>query len=200
MNILYYLDYFPKLSESFILNEIYYLTQQGHNVAVFSLNEGGTDLDHEELEDIEIELAYAKQPSAMSLPSVLAKSLFDDRPSYATEFDRIKHRVGTRFLVKQCLDFVDSLGYDIDHVHTHFARWNKLPAARVADAVGASSSMTTHAYDLYASPGEDALNTTCDAFDSIFTISEYNERFINVEIDPDANVEVVRMGIRQTTI
>lgn len=196
MNILYYLDYFPKLSESFILNEIYYLTQQGHNVAVFSLNEPETDLDHEELDDIEVDLAYAKQPSAMSIPTVLSKSLFDDRPSYATEFDQVKHRIGTRFLVKQCLDFVDSLGDEIDHVHTHFARWNKLPAARVADAVGASSSMTTHAYDLYASPDEEALKTTCDAFDSVFTISEYNERFISVEIDPDANVEVVRMGIR----
>ena len=196
MNIMYYLDYFPKLSESFILNEIYYLTQQGHNVAVFSLNEPETDLDHEELDDIDVDLTYAEQPSATSLPSILAKSLFDDRPSYTTEFGRIKHRVGTRFLTKQCLDFVDSLEYGIDHVHTHFIRWNKLPAARVADAVGASSSVTTHAYDLYASPDEGALKTTCDAFDSVFTISEYNEQFINVEIDPDANVEVVRMGIR----
>lgn len=196
MNILYYLDYFPKLSESFILNEIYYLTQQGHNVAVFSLNEPETDLDHEELDEVDINLTYAEQPSATSLPTILVKNLFEDRVLYATEFDRIQHRVGTRFLAKQCLDFIESLEYEVDHVHTHFVRWNKLPAARVADAVGASSSVTTHAYDLYASPDEEALKTTCDAFDSVFTISEYNERFINVEIDPDANVEVVRMGIR----
>ena len=196
MNVLYYLDYFPKLSESFILNEIYYLTQQGHEVAVFSLNKPETDLDHEELDDIEVDLQYAEQPSATSLPSVLTRSLFDTRPAYDTKFDQIRHRVGTRFLAKQCLDFVDSLEYEIDHIHTHFARWNKLPAARVADAVDASSSMTTHAYDLYASPSKEALRTTCDAFDSVLTISEYNKQFINVEINPDANVEVVRMGVR----
>jgi len=196
MNILYYLDYFPKISESFILNEIYYLIQQGHQVAVFSLNKPETNLNHEELNDIEVDLLYAKQPSTKSLTSILTKSLFDSRPLYEAEFDHFKHRVGTRFLAKQFLDFTDSLEYEIDHIHTHFARWNKLPAARVADAIGASSSMTTHAYDLYASPNEEALKTTCDAFDSVLTISKYNERFINVEIDPDADVEVVRMGIR----
>ena len=40
------------------------------------------------------------------------------------------------------------------------------------------------------------LKTVCDSFDTILTISEYNERFLNVEVDPDAEVEVVRMGIR----
>jgi glycosyltransferase involved in cell wall biosynthesis len=196
MNILYYLDYFPKLSESFILNEIYYLTGQGHNVAVFSLNKPDQNLSHEELDEIDVDIAYASQPSPRYLSSILGKSIFDENLSYVSGFSSIKHRIGCRFLSKQCLEFVDSLGYEIDHVHSHFARWNKVPATLVADTIGASSSLTTHAYDLYASPDENVLKTTCDAFDSVFTISEYNAQFINVEIDPDANVEVIRMGVR----
>jgi len=195
MNILYYLDYFPKLSESFILNEIYYLTQQGHRVAVFSLNKPDIDLSHDELDDIDVDLAYANDPSPTSVAKVLAESAFDGT-DYETELSTLKQRIGSRFLAKQCLNFVNSLAYDIEHVHSHFARWNKIPAALVSDNIGASSSLTTHAYDLYASPDEHSLNVTCNAFDSIFTISEYNRRFIDVEIDPDANVQVVRMGIR----
>ncbi|WP_255192173.1 glycosyltransferase [Natronobeatus ordinarius] len=196
MNVLYYLDWFPKLSQSFVLNEIHYLVQNGHNVAVFSLNEPDTDVEHDELNDIDIEVAYADEPSVTSVPKTLSRSIVDDRVSYEPFFRRPRRRFGTRYLTKQCLDFIETLPYDIDHVHSHFARWNKIPAALVADAGGATSSLTTHAYDLYASPDEEALKITCDVFDSVFTISEYNKRFIDAEIDPDATVEVVRMGIR----
>ncbi|WIV66370.1 glycosyltransferase [Natrialbaceae archaeon AArc-T1-2] len=196
MNVLYYLDWFPKLSQSFVLNEIHYLVQNGHNVAVFSLNEPDTDVEHDELNDIDIEVVYADEPSVTSVPKTLSRSIVDDRVSYEPFFRRPRRRFGTRYLTKQCLDFIETLPYDIDHVHSHFARWNKIPAALVADAGGATSSLTTHAYDLYASPDEEALKFTCDAFDSVFTISEYNKQFIDAEIDPDATVEVVRMGIR----
>lgn len=196
MNILYYLDWFPKLSQSFVLNEIHYLAQNEHNVAVFSLNEPDTDVEHDELNEIDIEVVYSDKPSVTSVPKTLARSIADSRVSYEPFFHSPRQRFGTRFLTKQCLDFIEKLPYSIDHIHSHFARWNKVPAALVADAIGATSSLTTHAYDLYASPDEEVLKITCDSFDSVFTISEYNKRFIDVEIDPDATVEVVRMGIR----
>ncbi|WP_418281965.1 glycosyltransferase [Halorubrum sp. DTA98] len=196
MNVLYYLDWFPKLSQSFILNEIYYLSKRGHNVAVFSLNRPDTNVEHDELDDIDIDIAYADAPSITSVPRTLVGSLFDDRSSYESPVSGPKRRLGTRFLTKQCLDFVDTLEYDLDHVHAHFLRWNKIPAATVAKDLGVTSSLTTHAYDLYASPDETTLKTVCDSFDTILTISEYNERFLNVEVNPDAEVKVVRMGLR----
>jgi len=196
VNVLYYLDWFPKLSQSFILNEIYYLSKRGHNVAVFSLNRPDTDVQHDELDEIDIDVAYADAPSVTSVPRALVGSLFDNRSSYESAVSGPKRRLGTRFLTKQCLDFADTLEYDIDHVHAHFLRWNKIPAVTVARDLGITSSLTTHAYDLYASPDETTLKTVCDSFDTILTISEYNERFLNVEVDPDAEVEVVRMGIR----
>lgn len=196
MNVLYYLDWFPKLSQSFVLNEIYYLVENGHNVAVFSLNEPDTDIKHNELNDINIKLAYADKPSISSVPSTLIQSVFDSRVSYEPFFRQPRRRLGTRFLTKQCLDFIDTLPYDLNHIHSHFARWNKIPASLAADAVGASSSLTTHAYDLFASPDKGALEATCDAFNSVFTISEYNKRFIETEVNPDTTVEVVRMGIQ----
>lgn len=196
MNVLYYLDFFPKLSESFILNEIYYLTQHGHKVAVFSMNESETDLSHEELDEIDVDVGYPSVPSAVSVPRELFWSVFDDRSSYSSHFHDFRRKIGTRFLIKQVHDFLDTLEYDINHVHAHFARWNKLPAAVVADDIGITSTLTTHAYDLYASPDEEMLKTVCDAFDTILTISEYNESYLRVEIDPDADIEVVRMGIR----
>jgi len=196
VNVLYYLDWFPKLSQSFILNEIYYLSKRGHNVAVFSINQPDTNVEHDELDEINIDIAYADEPSVASVSQDLVGSLFDDRSSYESSVSGPKRRLGTRFLTKQCLDFIDTLEYKFDHVHAHFLRWNKIPAATVAKDLGITSSLTTHAYDLYASPDETTLKTVCDSFDTILAISEYNKRFLNVEVDPDAEVEVVRMGIR----
>lgn len=196
MNVLYYLDWFPKLSQSFILNEIYYLSQQGHNVAVFALNEPDADVEHAELNEIDIDVGYADPVSVRSVPRSLFDSVFDERTSAEWDLTDPKRTFGVRFLMKQCVEFIDTLEYDVDHVHAHFLRWNKIPAVRIASELGVSSSLTTHAYDLYASPDEETLRTTCDAFDTILTISEYNKQFLNVEVDPDADIEVIRMGIR----
>jgi len=39
MNIVYFLGSFPRLSQSFVLNEIYELEQNGHNVAVCAIHD-----------------------------------------------------------------------------------------------------------------------------------------------------------------
>lgn len=196
MNVLYYLDWFPKLSQSFILNEIYYLSKQGHNVAVFSLNEPDPERVHDELEQLDIDVAYSDDPSIGPVARSLTESVFDNRSSYPSYFTNPKRRAGVRFLIRQCMDFIDTLEYELHHVHAHFLRWNKLPAAVIAKDLEISSSLTTHAYDLYASPDNNTLTTICNAFDKILTISEYNKEFIEIEVDPTTDIEVVRMGIR----
>jgi len=37
LGVLYYLNFFPKISESFILNEIKELYNRGYDIAVFAL-------------------------------------------------------------------------------------------------------------------------------------------------------------------
>lgn len=196
VNVLYYLDWFPKISQSFILNEIHYISQQGHNVAVFALNEPDTDVEHAELNEIDIDVKYADPVSVHSVSKSLFGSVFDGRTSGEWDLTDPKRCFGIRFLMKQCVEFIDTLEYDLDHIHAHFLRWNKIPAARIAEELGVSSSLTTHAYDLYASRDEETLRTTCDAFNTILTISEYNRHFLDVEVNPDADIEVIKMGIR----
>ena len=151
---------------------------------------------HDEWDEMDIDLKYSDDPSIVSVSRNLFGSAFDNRPSYKPHFRAPKRRLGTRFLAKQCWDFIDTLSYDLDHIHTHFLRWNKIPAAIIANELGITSSLTTHAYDLYASPDENTLTTTCKNFDEILTISEYNKEFLKVEVGPDTDIEVVRMGIR----
>jgi glycosyltransferase involved in cell wall biosynthesis len=145
---------------------------------------------------LDIDVAYSDDPSIASVPRNLAGSVLDNRSSYTSYFSDPKRYLGVRFLIKQCLDFIDTLEYDLHHIHAHFLRWNKVPAAVIAKDLEITSSLTTHAYDLYASPSNNTLTTTCKAFDRILTISEYNKEFLEVEVDPTADIEVIRMGIR----
>lgn len=59
LGVLYYVGSFPKLSESFILNEINELHNRGHNIAVFAQNDPGETITHEEYEDIDGPVYYA---------------------------------------------------------------------------------------------------------------------------------------------
>ena len=92
MNILYTVNQFPKLSESFIINEIYELQKRGHTVSVFSLNKPNEEVVHNELQDIEPTSHYAESPSLLFLPdlllrrvlnsTILDRALFIDDPIY----------------------------------------------------------------------------------------------------------------------
>lgn len=73
MNILYYLDDYPKLSESFILNEIAELVDRGHNVAVFALNNPEEDVSHAEVDALQIETCYAEKPGYSGIFDIIDK-------------------------------------------------------------------------------------------------------------------------------
>jgi hypothetical protein len=76
MDIVYYLGSFPKLSESFVLNEIYELEQNGHNVAVCVLNDPGEDIIHEGFNELNIPINYTQRPSFTDVTELIsAKTL-----------------------------------------------------------------------------------------------------------------------------
>ena len=54
MKILYVINMFPKLSESFILNEIVELLKNGHNVQIFSIIKPWEEEVHDEIKKYNI--------------------------------------------------------------------------------------------------------------------------------------------------
>ena len=67
MNLLYYLNAFPKLSESFILNELKELDSRGHDVSVFALENPNEETEHEGISKMELSIRYADRPSVFDL-------------------------------------------------------------------------------------------------------------------------------------
>ncbi len=196
MNILYFVNRFPKLSESFIINEIHELEQQGHRIAVFSLRQPEIDLQHEEVQHLEAEVGYLPNPSVRSalqapgrwcLQKKVLRRMIHTAPPVA--------HAGSAYIMGHCIRFVRSLDFEIDHIHGHFLNWPKLAADYVASYFGVPYTTTAHAYGLYSNPNERLLRLLTDRMDRVVTISQYNRRYLREVIGTSSPVDVVHMGI-----
>ncbi len=197
MNILYYLSAFPKLSESFILNEVYELDRRGHSVVVCACRQTDESVVHEEYEQLEIPVHYIDNPTKGDLPELLSRVAISQRVLSGTGYDAsLKDRIARLIQARWCVGMLNALDWEPDHVHSHFASKKRFTARHVADYYGASFTLTTHAYDLYKDPVGASTGDLLRAADRVVTISEYNRRYIRERFTDETPVDIVRAGIR----
>lgn len=196
MNLLYYVETFPKLSESFVLNEIYELERRGHNVTVFAHNEPDKDITHTEYTDLDVDVAYAETPSVTDLPDLISPTVLAPqvlRHAYLW-INPLRLAAGLH-RAHQYIRFVDDLDVDPDLVHSHFATVPTYAARYVAGHYRIPHTVTTHAFDLYDDVDQRFLQTYLGGADHVITISEYNRNYIEEHVD-GTSVSVVHAGIR----
>ena len=197
MNVLYYLDRFPKLSNSFIINEIYELERRGHDVAVCSLNRPEQPLVHEEFDGLDVPIRYVDPPAYGNMGDLLSTRVLRPRVlKYSFYRTSPRNHAKNLFRAKRCIEFVDELDRDVDHVHTHFASVSSCGANYVASYYDVPFTMTTHAYDLYEEPVGPYMDHLLRSVDRIATISEYNRRYIRDRFGVETPIDVVHAGIR----
>lgn len=197
MNVLYYLGTFPKLSESFILNEIYELERRGHNVAVCALNRPDTRIAHDEFAELDIPIKYVETPGITNAPELLSAKTLHPRVLMNAGYRASPlHHAANLFRAKRCAEFVKGLDWDINHVHTHFAEISKFGARYVASYLGVPFTLTTHAYDLYREPVGSYTSALLRNADRIVTISEHNKQYMREQFVKNIPIDVVHAGIR----
>ncbi|WP_071932913.1 glycosyltransferase family 4 protein [Halodesulfurarchaeum formicicum] len=194
LGILYYVSSFPKLSESFILNEITELHHRGHNIAVFAQNDPGENITHEEYEDIDVPIYYV-DASYTDFPQLLSKKSAQMALGHATD-GLFKHfspkRIGHNLLLgKQSAEFIESLDFDIDIVTAHFASPSRIGAMLAARYYGIPCTVTAHAYEIFSSPIVPQIKYICDSMDHVVVPSEYNRNYLREEIGIANDITVV---------
>jgi len=192
--VLYYVSSFPKLSESFILNEINELYNRGHNIAVFAQNDPEENITHEEYEDIDVPIYYA-DASYTDLPKLLSKKSAQIAAKNTTG-GFFKHlspkRIGHNLLLgKQCAEFIESLDFDIDVVNAHFASPTKIGGMLAARHHGIPCTVTAHAVEIFSSPNVPQIKYICDSMDHVIVPSEYNRKYLREEIGIENDITVV---------
>jgi glycosyltransferase involved in cell wall biosynthesis len=197
MDILYYLAVFPKISESFVLNELYELDAAGHDVAVFALRDSGEDITHHEFEQLDIPVRYAEQPTATDALDLLSTTTLHPRVMRRVPPEKdLRYNALSLHRHRQCVQFLRDVDMDVDVVHTHFAIAATYPARYVAAYLDVPVTVTTHAHDLFRDPDETFLRRQFESADHVVTISEYNREHIRTALTDETPVSVVHAGIR----
>lgn len=192
MNVLYYLNKFPVLSQSFVLSEIVELERRGHDVAVFALNDSEEDVTRHSFEDLDIRVRYADTPDYGNILDTIDRRLLEMSLPANLSREPDLRRLGIHaHLALQCLDFTSTLESDIDIVHGHFANHAKFPARYVANYREVPLTLTAHAFEIFASDQRGQAANVLQTADRVVTPSKYNREFLRDALEVTRPIDVV---------
>jgi len=184
---------YPRLSETFIINEVRALERLGVRVHIVSLLEPGDDHAQPSIRDVRAEVTYlpkvlstrfrqiwrAHMQVAIASPVgylraallTIRWAVVRGRPALAT---KAFMRAGFVTAVVRC--------HHLSRIHAHFANAPAAVGRLVAIMAGVPFSFTAHAKDLYLT-GKRAIRKHVDAADLVMTCTRYNLRYLR-EIVP----------------
>ena len=179
---------FPRISETFISNEIFLLEQAGIHIRIISLRHPRESFSHESVKNIRAEVDYLPSTILGGLPRLMAHNLMlaAKRPRiYAgtlkTAFRRflrtrksatVKHLLQAGVVVNQILP-----GSSIVHFHAHFAHSPTSVALFASQLSGLPFSFTAHAKDIYTTdPRQLREKIVMARF--VATCTEYNRKHL----------------------
>lgn len=192
--VAYLLKRFPRLSETFVLQEILELRRQGLDLRLYALMDPGEQVVQPAAAELLPEVTYlhdrgrpwrswarivsgaARQ--ALRNPSGFAAlgRLLARRPSLAT----LRHAVEALWLAR------DLKLAQARHLHAHFAHSPAAVAHMASVAGGPAFSFTAHAKDLYTTPAE-FLRPRLRAAAFVVTCTRFNAGHI-AGLDPDCSL------------
>lgn len=197
MNILYVLDHFPKLSETFVLSEIVELVERDINVEILALR---NPLEYPINEDI-FKYNLLDSTEYFCLPSPLKlKFGYGISPLfYKCALKAFRNYLGnSTFKNSVRLSYYSTLYSNIELVHSHFASEAAVTAMQISNILDKPFTFTAHAFEIFSQTAysQKRLKTLTDSAEKIITPSEFNKHHIMKETEcAEDKIEVVRATI-----
>ena len=166
----YIVKIFPKLSETFILQEILELERLGLNLVILSLRPPSDANTHPHFHQLKAPVVYAPVLLDEGNDNVAQQSLWS---SWVSE--KVQE-------------------YNIRHLHAHYVTESTDIAVKVQANIGISYSFTTHAKDLFLSSKED-VSRKVDRAKFVLTCTEYNKKYLEQIAQSDTPVYRVYHGV-----
>lgn len=207
----YVLKRFPRLTETFILNEILELERQGVEVEVFSLLRPPAEARHALLESLRARVTYVPCTPMLERWIVQVAEGADDMtdhrlldlfghdgPPFADLFaGRTADKAGQLCLRAMTIAAL-ATQRGIDHLHAHFGSDPTAVALLAARLSGLPFSFTAHARDIYhtyVSPSEDDALRRRKIAEAAFvvTVSDFNLRHLADLAGPASGSKVHRL-------
>lgn len=168
VKITYIVGIFPKLSETFVLNQITDLIDMGHDVEIISCSRPREQVVHESVERY----------------GLLQRTHYLTGNQSTIGFELNERLVSAIFFT--------------DIIHAHFAAIQTEIALKIARSFGIPYVFTAHAYDIFINPDAGALREKFESASKAITISDFNKEYLLNLLGEDLRekIEVVRCGVR----
>jgi colanic acid/amylovoran biosynthesis glycosyltransferase len=201
MKVLYVVNAFPKISETFILNEIVQAEKQGVEVEVLAFSNTVEDRVHPDVSKVG-KVVYLMPRRRLT---AVADHLywFSRHPQrYLKTFALALNRTNgiTRLFLFNLHNIRMIEGIRADHLHAHFGTWTADMAMLAGLLTGIPYTFTTHSYDIFSfPPGNMKLKSRLAK--KHITISKYNKNYLakTFGVEPQ-NIDVVHCGVDFTKI
>lgn len=188
---------FPRLSETFILNEVLELERQGVEVEVFSLMPPGDGRYHGSLSELKLTIRYIQREK----PESFWTKLGDFEPGLVPQMDRWEPAVEflRKYRIPRDLDMLlraliigaEAKLSGVQHIHAHFATISTRVAALVKILYDIPYSFTCHAKDIFRDTVDRELfRDLVERASFAITVSDFNRNFI-LENTPGVDAEKV---------
>jgi len=202
LHVGYVLKMYPRLSETFILNEILQLERLGARVTIFSLRNAREGRFHEKLSRVQADVIYLDDRTPVELLrhvatrrdrlAPLRRELGEMLWSEITASDTPSVK-----LVGKAID-VAALAEErgIDHLHAHFAT-SAADVARGASRIsGIPYSVTAHAKDIYLEAHDpERLRDRLQDASFVVTVCDANREWITSITNGSARVHRIYNGL-----
>lgn len=153
----YVLKMFPRLSETFILNEVLELEEQGLDLHIFSLKRPADSVAHGQTKSVRAPVTYLPE-KFLDAPLRVCQAMAHVSTNYARPWRRAMRHALRRARADRDLDslwtlcqaccLVRELG-EIEHLHAHYANVPARLSLMAHRLTGVSYSITTHAKDIF---------------------------------------------------
>ncbi|MGD9360363.1 MAG: glycosyltransferase family 4 protein [Desulfobacterales bacterium] len=184
---------YPRISETFISNEILLLEKLGFCVHLFSMRNPRENFSHDSIKEIRAKVDYLPETLIKPLPRLLYHNLFlalkkpvlyagalkmaYRRYLRTRKSATIKHLLQAGYLVRRFLP-----GSGVTHLHAHFAHSPTSVTMFASLLTGLPFSFTAHAVDIYTSnPAQ--LREKIQQAQFVITCTEYNRKYLSTLSD-----------------
>ena len=196
LHVGYLLKQYPRLSETFVLNEILGLEERGVDVSIFSLRHATEGRFHPAIASVRGTVHYVADPdktafldALRAIPDLRAERL----PDVFDFLDQLPAERRSR-LVLQAIEVAEvAQRTEIDHLHAHFLTVAAQTAHLVHLLTGLPYSVTAHAKDIYRHTvdWDLAARIATDAA-AVVTVCDANVHHLAHRLD-GSDVELVRI-------
>lgn len=191
----YVLKVFPRVSETFVINEIRALEASGERVCVFSLHAPDSAVPHRILDELRCPVFVVDRTEPPSDDAILRTRKHLERQFSGDAALRLK------LLPRKYVSLAVRLAalaeqQHVVRLHAHFASRAGHVAALTASLCGCPYSITAHAKDIYhRDVDEDLLRWKIAGASSVVTVTDYNQRHLRALVAdiPGAPEKIVRL-------